>query len=348
MDTLFKESLAEFLQAVPKALVGSRSTADSSAASHDETVLVQGPLALAATLAYLPDIRKAGTKAKFTEADKKEYEGLLQKLDRMNQGPTLVAGQGWVSVEPMESTDYRTNADSTILTRLMAATSSIDIYGANVEANWPLAQALVDAQARGVQVRILLDLKNRATALGNASMATMLLANSSSAEESLPIRWFVPLAHKTGGLNAKTIIVDGRWSLYGSTDFDSYGWGGSVRSYSVWVDDPALAAQAAEVFDRIWQSPLLTVSHKTWLENKDYSPELLQTMALVNHSDADKEKAFLKGVTAGAGYMQDKQKKRLAVVTPKALESLRRPFPSMIPLNGDKIPQCVDRLDAFR
>lgn len=353
VDTLYDESLADYLQRVPKALIGSRDISDGAAANVDESVLVQGPAAIAATLSYTPDIRKAGQAAKnLNKDDQAQFETVLQKLDRIAQGPTLVAAQGWIGVQAMESTDYRSNVDSTILARLMTAGDSIDLYGYSLDSNWPLAEALAQAMARGVRVRLLLELGNRSYALSNATMAAMLAeaAKGKGLATDDAIRWYLPLVHKAKSkaseLHAKTIVVDGRWSLYGSSDFDSYAWGGAMRSYSVWVDDPALASQAATVFDRLWNHPALTLSHKAWRASAEADATVFQALEQINRSSPDKEKAYIASLLGGADFAKEKDfNRRYSVVSAKALETIRRPFPANIPVGGEGKPRCVELLD---
>ncbi|HET9237954.1 MAG TPA: phospholipase D family protein, partial [Oligoflexus sp.] len=186
--------------------------------------------------------------------------------------------------------------------RIMAAERSIDLYGP-MAFNWPLAMALKEAMARGVKVRVILDQKNAQRALGNALLPYMLVTaprRLPSGQETLellddtgkvikegdlPIRWFLPFrpakqfASKDRSdlmqeLHATTIIIDGRLALFGSASLDSLTWGTGLREYSMWVDDPALASESARQFDRLWNHPFLTVSHRVWLGEQEPSKEV--------------------------------------------------------------------------
>ncbi len=302
VDAIFQDSPEEYLNIKPRALISSRNMVDSAAAFyHDEAVIVKGPAAVITLLAFQSDIFWAWDQAK--KMGKKlinaEDEALLQsvssRLDQVRSGPTLVKGQGFVNVQPIQisANDEVRNLDSGIIPLIMAAERTIDIYD-RIAYNWPLAIALKEAMARGVKVRVIMDQQNVSSALGNAvfpymiaeaprrlpnGRETKLLIDETGKtikEADLPVKWFLPFrpaklfASKDRSdlaqeIHAKTIIIDGRLALFGSANFDQLSWAGGFREYSVWVDDPALASESAREFDRLWNHPLLTISHKIWM-----------------------------------------------------------------------------------
>ncbi len=311
VDSLYQSSLDEYQQLKPRALIMSRNLVDSAASFyHDEGVVVRGPAAVVSLLNYQSDLFWAWDQAKQSKSVNAGDEQLLQsvstRLETLRSTPTFIKGQGWVSVQPVQisANDEVRNLDSGILPRIMAAERSIDIYN-RIAYNWSLAKALKEAMARGVKVRVIIDQQNTGSALGNAVFPYMIaeaprrIAGGRETKETkddtgrviseadLPIKWFLPFRPgKTFGskdrtdlaqeIHAKTIIIDGRFALFGSANLDSLTWTGGFREYSVWVEDPALASESARQFDRLWNHPLLTVSHKVWMGDEPPSAELMQ------------------------------------------------------------------------
>ncbi|WP_141732934.1 phospholipase D-like domain-containing protein [Oligoflexus tunisiensis] len=311
IDGLYTKSPDEYANLKPHVLVTSRNLVDSAGSFYpDQGVVIRGPAAVVTLLHYQSDLFWAADQAKKTKRlnadDEKLLQSVQQRLETLRTTPTLIKGQGWVSVQPLQvsANDEIRNLDTSIIPQIMAAERSIDIHG-RVAYNWPLAMALKEAMARGVKVRIILDQQTRLSALGNAVLPYMLaeaprrlvdgreskqLVDDSGRiikESELPIKWFLPLhpSQKFGrsdrsdlvqALNAKTIIIDGRLALFGSADLDALTWAGGFREYAVWVDDPALASESARQFDRLWNHDFLTVSHKVWLGEAEPSAEVVR------------------------------------------------------------------------
>ncbi len=299
VDGLYQKSTDEYLNLRPHALVMSRNLVDSAASFyHDEGVVIRGPAAVLTLLHFQSDIFWAWDQARTAKRLNADDESLLQsilgRLDRLRSTPTLIKGQGWVSVQPTQisANDEVRNLDSSIIPRIMSAERSIELYG-RIAYNWPLALALQEAMARGVKVRIILDQQTPMSALGNAVLPYMIAqafadkGKKDFKENEVPVKWFLPFRPgKTFGskdrsdlaqeIHAKTIIIDGRMALFGSANLDSLSWAGGFREYSVWVDDPALASESARQFDRLWNHPLLTVSHKVWMGDENPAAEVVQ------------------------------------------------------------------------
>ena len=305
IDAIYDQDKSEYLDALePKALVTSRNMVDSAGSYYyDESVIIEGPAAVAAMLHFRSDLYWAWeqamkkSKSSYNEDDSNLLGSWLNRLQALEQGPLLVKARGMTAVEAVQvsANDEVRNLDSGIIRRLAEAKTSIDLYG-KISYSWEMAIALKEAMARGVQVRMILDQQTPTGALLNASLPYMMtqaprrLANGKTTvelldatghvikEEDIPVRWHLsfrpgyffpssktdrtPLAQE---IHAKTIIVDGRYTLFGSTNFDTLTFAGGFREYSVWVDDPSIAEKASLVFDRMYHHPLLTVSHKVWL-----------------------------------------------------------------------------------
>ena len=80
-------------------------------------------------------------------------------------------------------------------------------------------------------------------------------------------------------IHAKSVIVDNRWTLFGSTNFDSITWAGGFREYSVWIDDPKIAAETTAMYDRLVNHPLLAVPHRVWLGKANPANETMAYFA---------------------------------------------------------------------
>lgn len=323
VDAVYGESPSEFVDRLtPKALVTSRNAVDSAGAYYfDESVLIEGPAAVASLLHYRSDIYWAWERAQsknptlYNEDDRVLMDSLLDRTGVMERGPLLVKSQGDSGVEAVQvsANDEVRNLDSGILRRIADARQSIDLYG-KISYNWPLAIALKEAMARGVKVRMIFDQQFPDNALLNASLPYMMMkaprrlpsgrktekmvdgSGRELKEEDLPVRWHLPfrpgylfegedrtpLAQE---IHAKTIIVDGQYTLFGSTNFDSLSWAGGFREYSVWIDDKAIASEARNTFTRIYNHPLLTISHKVWF-GKARVPE--QTLAFMSSLSSER------------------------------------------------------------
>ncbi len=382
IDTLYSQTPDEYQSLTPKAMISSHNLVDSASSYyHDEAVVVSGPGAVSALVSYQSDLLWAFAQAKtlkgeLNEEDIKLVDDVLLKIDRVVQGPTVVAPQGLVSIQPIEvsANDEVRNLDSGILPYVMAARQSIDLYG-KIAYNWTLAIALKEAMARGVRVRIILDQQTTSSALLNAAFPYMIMESprripggtkettvvvdgrgQTLREPQLPVKWFLPFRPSqtfakedrsplAQEIHAKTIIVDGRWSLYGSTNTDTFTWAGGFREYSVWVDDPKTAAEASALFDRLWQHKFLTVSHSVWIGAETPDPEVLAYYADQATRLTCREGAScnaLDVVQGGRAYREKGPfRKLVTLITQQESKRIRQVFPANIPTNAQGIPLCI-------
>jgi phosphatidylserine/phosphatidylglycerophosphate/cardiolipin synthase-like enzyme len=380
VDGLYQKSPEEYVNLKPHALVMSRNLVDSAASFyHDEGVVIRGPAAVVTLLHYQSDLFWAWDQAKKSRRLNADDESLLLsihgRMETLRHTPTLIKGQGWVSVQPIQvsANDEIRNLDSSIIPRILGAERSIDLYG-RFAYNWPLAIALKEAMARGVKVRLLLDQQTTASALGNAALPYMItqaprrlidgretkeLLNDRRKvikEEDLPIKWFLPFrpgktfrskdrSDLAQELHAKTIIIDGRLALFGSANLDNLSWAGGFREYSVWVDDPALASESARLFDRLWNHPLLTVSHKIWMGHEEPAAELVQYLKSRTHAEAcdpNAEMCRLENILQGGKAFREKDEKRELIRATLAKESDRIPLliPAKVVQDDQSRPLC--------
>lgn len=327
VDAVYENGVDEFLGSLqPKALVTSRNMVDSAGSYYfDESALIEGPAAVAAMLHFRSDLfwawnqAMASSSSPYNQDDAQLMTHLLDKTARMSNGPLPVASRGLTGVEAVQisANDEVRNIDSGILRRVVDARSSIDIYG-KIAYNWPLAIALKEAMARGVKVRMILDQQTTQTALLNAVLPYMIAQaprrlpsgrttrelvdenGRSIEEEDLDVHWhlsfrpgfFSDKKDRTSlsqEIHAKTLVVDGRYTFFGSTNFDSLTWAGGFREYSVWVDDPQIAAEVTQSFDHIYRHPLLSTSHKSWLGKAPSAPEAIRFMEALRAERSEEE-----------------------------------------------------------
>lgn len=310
-DAIFRDSKEELVEGsfVPRALITSKNMVDSAASYYfDESLVVQGPGAVVSQLHYRSDIYWALEQARGKKTISKEddllVEGLLNKLNSMAEAPLFVKARGEVELEVLQSlpNDQVRNLDVSILRRIQEAKSSIDIYG-KIAYNWRLASALKQAIARGVELRVLLDQQTLDSALLNSTLPFMMTFAPSRLpdgrltnklldadgrqlnEEDLPFKWFVPFrpgfyfasdkrTDLAQEIHAKTMVIDGEWVLFGSTNFDTLTWSGGFREYSAWIKSREIAKKVIDTFERIYNHPLLSVSHEIWLGKKPVPSEL--------------------------------------------------------------------------
>lgn len=366
VDSLYQTSPDEYAKLKARALVMSRNLTDSQGSfDHDEGIIIRGPAAVITLLHYQADLRAAWEQAKKSKrvnaADENQLQSIHDRLEKLRQTPTLVKGQGWVSVQPIQinADDSSRNLDAGIIPRIMAAEHSIDLYGPTAF-NWPLAMALKESMARGVKVRILLDQKTIQRGRANALLPYMLMtaprrlptgqetrdlrdeSGKLIKEGDLPIRWFLPFrptrqfASKDRSdlmqeLHATTIIIDSRLALFGSASLDSLSWAAALRDYSVWVDDPALASESARQFDRLWNHPFLSVSHKVWLGDEEPAKEILQV--LTARGDKAPE-----AILQGGKTLPDREAMKVTLAT--EADRSRLLIPGKILQDDQGRPQC--------
>jgi phosphatidylserine/phosphatidylglycerophosphate/cardiolipin synthase-like enzyme len=126
--------------------------------------------------------------------------------------------------------------------RVWAALSDLRLYGDG--ATDPLVEALAEAAARGVDVRVLLERRE------GLPRAEQLAARKRLEDGGAEVRWDTPEVT----LHAKFLLVDGRL-VVGSSHWTKSALTGSVQVDLV-LDSRELAGQAAEFFELAWQGKL--------------------------------------------------------------------------------------------
>ena len=295
VDAIFATSASEYEASLaPKVLISSKNWVDSAAANyHDESVIVTGPAAIAAQLSYLDDLRYAFEQ---NQADGAPIAAdsvwlVADTIDKLTSLKTLarldVRAFGEIGIEPIEANVDGSvrNLDVGIIRKIAAARSTIDLYGKLAYSD-AFAKALGDAVRRGVQVRAILDQKTDTQM--NHLLPKLVSRYAGIAEDQLQFFWHLPfrpaLSFASGDrrtdlfqeIHAKTIVIDGRHSLFGSVNFDSLTWSGGFREFSAWVDSTKIAAKATRVFEAFLAEPRLTVAHRTWLGHQPPSSITLQ------------------------------------------------------------------------
>ncbi|NRA65331.1 MAG: phosphatidylserine/phosphatidylglycerophosphate/cardiolipin synthase family protein [Pseudobacteriovorax sp.] len=292
-DAIYSTGMADYMDELePKVLISSKNWVDSAASTyHDESVIVSGPAAVAAMFHYREDIffalqQRLQSGPNLDRSDRGLVESWLEKLDRFDAVAALpVKNLGTISVEPIQvnGNDSVRNLDAGIITKIAQARTSIDLYGKLAYGD-SFAKALGEAMRRGVRVRVILDQQKPGNL--NTLLPILLSRYSGIREKNLEVYWHLPfrpaLATDDDGrtdlfqeIHAKTIIIDQKLSLFGSTNFDSLTWAGGFREYSAWIYDEGIAKESAAMFQRFIDHPLLTVPHAVWLDKQDVDPRTI-------------------------------------------------------------------------
>ena len=264
----------------PSMLVGSKNLVDAAASYfHDEAVLVEGPAAALAQLLFTVDLQLALELAldesSIDENDELLLDAWIRESVERNAAKQLsipVAGDISVRLFEANADDSVRNLEHTLLTEIANARSSISMYG-RLAYNVTLARAIAQAMKRGVDVRIILDRSNSPTQVMNAILPRLVARHLGDREQNMPVRWHRPLPvvefsdeerpPLVQEIHAKTIIVDGEYAVFGSTNFDGPSWSGGFREIGVVVKSKEIAAGAQGVFDLLWNSDEYTESHNT-------------------------------------------------------------------------------------
>ena len=246
-----KVVIADGLTAKPSMWVGSKNTVDSGGSFFfDEVFHIDGPAAAASQLSFLEDIREARALAVKEGRNGGQpsdvwVDGLIERMERRKSGiePTVVHVAGDASVQIVENNadDSVRNAEASILALLEGAETSIDMY--QFLAYSPsIAEALARAIHRGVEVRILMDSVGKKVEMNNLLAVLMNEHGVSQSQIDSMIRWRSQLpggSQIDNGVenpiedqqqHTKTIIVDRKRTLAGSTNFDIASLSGAFES----------------------------------------------------------------------------------------------------------------------
>ena len=142
------------------------------------------------------------------------------------------------------------NAEPVMVDLIRNAEDRIDIKQVRIgDADFPLLEAAVGAAHRGVRVRILLD-HSWYVAPENRALADELNAYANASNLPLEVRVVEPRG-SFDKIHAKGLIVDGRYTVVGSINWNNT----SIRSnreVAVVVEDEGVAGFFTAVFDADW------------------------------------------------------------------------------------------------
>lgn len=285
----------------PAMFVSSKNPSDYNLLNYDESVIVEGPAAAAAQVAYIPDLkialeqwRKDALSNPSQQNLSQEDQELLQRwfekdrrvrsLDPSVQLVFKPAGGASVRILENNGDDSVRNVELGVLQLLANAKKNIRIYNF-LTYNPRMARAIALAANRlgAGNVRVLADatltfglnitfekmLRQELVALGSKVSVDDILKWRLTA----PPRMFKSEPGRVGitqQQHTKSIIVDDRDLLVGSTNFDFASMAGAFREFSVAIrngrgkdlgvtekTDPA--RESSRIFDAIWNDSSETV-----------------------------------------------------------------------------------------
>ncbi|MGQ6550150.1 phospholipase D family protein [Serratia sp. JSRIV001] len=150
-------------------------------------------------------------------------------------GPLLVMQPASATVEAAFTPGQ---AQTLVLDSLAQSRSSIELAAYSFTSK-PVALALVDAQQRGVQVRVLADDKDSRAPYS----AVTFLAN-----QGVPVR----LNSKYAKQHSKFVVVDGRTVQTGSANYTASAFSRNAENVVVIRDETAVARAYQQEFERLW------------------------------------------------------------------------------------------------
>ncbi len=174
--------------------------------------------------------------AQFTQEVDQMYErGLFHRRKKLLALPEISIGQDRVrAFFPPKG-----NMAKKLLTQIHDAKESIDVaifYFTHKD----LARDLILAHRRGVKVRVILD----ATAARN-----LYSLHAQIRDAGIPLK----VENWGGKMHAKSVVIDGRFVVVGSTNWTKAGFARNDENLLV-LDSPSQAALAQQWFDALWAS----------------------------------------------------------------------------------------------
>jgi phosphatidylserine/phosphatidylglycerophosphate/cardiolipin synthase-like enzyme len=265
------------------AYVTSKNFSDFNYINYDEGVVIHGPAAGMLQVNYVDDLEMAVALARKERPSNGEpalttdnlqmferWKGLKARVTHAGEGEVRYPAKGTARVRILENNASNSvhNIEHGVYTLVASAKKSIRLY--NFLAYNPMfAKALVDAEKRLGEgnVRMLLDTADSYP--GNQIQyygLKKLRSPSFKSPLSTLARWrklvgFISRNDVLGGVDigqeqhVKSIIVDDKYYLAGSANFDILTFGGSFRETSVVVEDTETSRKASEIFDSIWNNP---------------------------------------------------------------------------------------------
>lgn len=276
-----KVLIADGFQENAVAFITSKNWTDFNFVNFDEGVIVRGPAAGALQVSYVKDFEAAIAQAKaerpnsgepqLNSDDYKILDDWKKELARVSAGGENAfryPARGTAAVRNMENNldNSATTIEHTLLNLIVGAQKSIRIY--NFLGHNPLlAKALADAEKRLGEgnVRVLFDSAD-SYLLNQVGIRSLIMPRNSDIKSPITTmaRWrkvheVIPAPAVKKGIrieqeqHTKTIVVDDRYYVAGSGNFDLGTLGGAFRETSVLVDDVKLAMNSAAIFDSIWE-----------------------------------------------------------------------------------------------
>lgn len=217
------------------AIIGGMNWGRHSPTNHDYDILVQGPV--------VQDMRS------FFRQNWVLSGGRASEVPYLPVGPRP---DGHVAVSFLSTglTEQDRSLANTVHEALENASSSIhaELF---VLSEWGCINALRDAHARGVDVRLILHpLKIGEKAVNQAAWRFLRRAG-------VPVRWYVGTPENGEKLHAKAASIDGLELLLGSANWSKAGFGVN-REAGVEVFSPELARQFNMYFQRDWEASIPT------------------------------------------------------------------------------------------
>ncbi len=296
-----KVLIADGFEKEAVAFVTSKNFSDYNAVNYDEGVVIRGPAAGMLQLNYMHDFDWAMSQAQNERPQ--NGEPALQKDDfelwerwKAYKGRVLAGGasgkdfrypaQGSAGVRILENNADNSvrNLEHGILTLLASAQKSVRMYG-YLAYNPMLTKAFVDAEKRLGEgnVRMILDgadmfvgnqIEHHGIQQTRYSQFRTPLSTLVRWRKLLPSLRDEQVASRIAIVqeqHVKSIIVDERYYLAGSANFDLLTQGGAFRETSVVVDDSVVAKKAAQIFDSIWENPSEIISFEELSRQKPQS-----------------------------------------------------------------------------
>lgn len=147
-------------------------------------------------------------------------------------------------------TNLLASAHRSISIQVMEYTTSI--YGQSGSHWRALDEAIRQAASRGVHVQLLVDISDVKKAKGDLhSLAT--LANIEVRSVTIP-QWSGGKIDYARLIHSKYVVIDGGATGWVGSENWSMGYFTNTRDVGLMVSDPAVAAQLAQVFARVWGS----------------------------------------------------------------------------------------------
>lgn len=189
--------------------------------------------------------------------DLSSQASLQPLVSPLSQDPTIQAffnqSEASVYTEPYRGiTRHGDNLEQVIIDSINQATATVEI--AVQELNLPrIAQALVESQQRGVQVRLVLE-NDYAEAAGVEALQILDQGQIARIDDT------ADGSKGSGLMHNKFVVIDGRWVVTGSANFTYSGIHGDAdvlqsrgnANVLLRIDSEAIAQQFLQEFNRMW------------------------------------------------------------------------------------------------